>query len=279
MLAATGRSMLNACTERPMGFRVTGNRFLLACMTGIAWSAQIPYRTVEVSPLTKEQLKWSDYRKVPVAVLDGEQVVDSTAIITRLAAELHAQQAAAAQQQRPAKRTSWLPTFGHREQQVRHTLCAAHFELHMQHACGCCGRHLLVMKVYGSSLHVRGMHARRVQADAAEEAEAGARRADEERWRRWVDERLVRLLTVNIYRSAHEAFQTFDYIAGTGFRASSMYPVSKIEQKDAALTMRHVSPCLTGWAVQEALWEVAYVVNKASDMEAMLGRHGQVQSR
>ena len=30
-----------------------------------------------------------------------------------------------------------------------------------------------------------------------------------------MDERLVRLLTVNIYRSAHEAFQTFDYIAGT----------------------------------------------------------------
>ena len=53
---------------------------------------QIPYRTVEVSPLTKEQLKWSDYRKVPVALLDGEQVVDSTAIITRLAAELAARE-------------------------------------------------------------------------------------------------------------------------------------------------------------------------------------------
>ena len=74
---------------------------------------------MEVSPLTKEQLKWSDYRKVPVALLDGEQVVDSTAIITRLAAELHAQQAAAAHQQRPAKRISWLPSFGRgRRQQV-----------------------------------------------------------------------------------------------------------------------------------------------------------------
>ena len=51
-------------------------------------ASQIPYRTVEVSPLTKKQLKWSDYRKVPVALLDGEPVTDSTAIITRLAAEV-----------------------------------------------------------------------------------------------------------------------------------------------------------------------------------------------
>lgn len=35
---------------------------------------------------------------------------------------------------------------------------------------------------------------------------------DEEQWRRWVDERLVRLLTVNIYRTAGESWQTFKYI-------------------------------------------------------------------
>ena len=50
----------------------------------------MPYRTVEVSPLTKSELKWSEYRKVPVAVLDGEAVTDSSAIISRLAAELGA---------------------------------------------------------------------------------------------------------------------------------------------------------------------------------------------
>ena len=43
-----------------------------------------------MSPLTKKQLKWADYKKVPVAVLDGEAYGDSTAIITRLAAELKA---------------------------------------------------------------------------------------------------------------------------------------------------------------------------------------------
>ena len=35
---------------------------------------QIPYTCVEVNPLTKAELKWSEYRKVPVAMIDGEQV-------------------------------------------------------------------------------------------------------------------------------------------------------------------------------------------------------------
>ena len=48
---------------------------------------QIPYRTVEVSPLTKSELKWGPFRKVPVAVLDGEPLADSSAIVSRLAAE------------------------------------------------------------------------------------------------------------------------------------------------------------------------------------------------
>ena len=43
----------------------------------------------------------------------------------------------------------------------------------------------------------------------------GTEQADEDRWRRWVDERLVRLLTVNIYRNMRESFQTFDYITAS----------------------------------------------------------------
>ena len=49
---------------------------------------QISYRTVEVSPLTKGELKWGQFKKVPVAVLDGEPLGDSSAIISRLAAEV-----------------------------------------------------------------------------------------------------------------------------------------------------------------------------------------------
>ena len=53
---------------------------------------QIAYRTVEVSPLTKKQIRWADYKKVPVVVMDGDAYGDSTAIITRLAGELEAEQ-------------------------------------------------------------------------------------------------------------------------------------------------------------------------------------------
>ena len=48
------------------------------------------------------------------------------------------------------------------------------------------------------------------------EADGAQREEEEQQWRRWVDERLVRLLTVNIYRSWGESFQTFEYIADTG---------------------------------------------------------------
>jgi microsomal prostaglandin-E synthase 2 len=53
---------------------------------------QLPYHTVEVNPLTKGELSWSTYRKVPVVKLDNEVVVDSSAIISRLAAEMQAKQ-------------------------------------------------------------------------------------------------------------------------------------------------------------------------------------------
>ncbi len=38
----------------------------------------IPYKVVEVNPVGKKEIKWSDYKKVPVLVVDGEQLNDST---------------------------------------------------------------------------------------------------------------------------------------------------------------------------------------------------------
>ncbi|CAL8467783.1 g7321 [Coccomyxa elongata] len=128
---------------------------------------KIPYRTVEVSPLTKKQLKWSDYCKVPVLLLDGEPVTDSTAIITRLAAEV-------AEQER------------------------------QQHASQAQASSSSSKKLLGGGTRTE---------EAAQSP--GLDQADEERWRRWVDERLVRLLTVNIYRNMRESFQTFDYITAS----------------------------------------------------------------
>lgn len=38
----------------------------------------IPYKVVEVNPINKKEIKWSDYKKVPILVVDGEQMVDSS---------------------------------------------------------------------------------------------------------------------------------------------------------------------------------------------------------
>lgn len=42
----------------------------------------IPYKVVEVNPFSKKEIKWSDYKKVPILVVDGEQLVDSSGIIS-----------------------------------------------------------------------------------------------------------------------------------------------------------------------------------------------------
>lgn len=38
----------------------------------------LPYQIVEVNPLSKKEIKWSDYKKVPILMVDGEQMNDSS---------------------------------------------------------------------------------------------------------------------------------------------------------------------------------------------------------
>lgn len=117
---------------------------------------KVPYRTVEVNPLTKKQLKWSEYKKVPVIMLDEEAINDSSLILSRLAVEFEPED--------PQK------------------------------------------------LH-RGWFSKGKVADSAE---ASASEEEEMEWRQWVDKRFVQVLTVNIYRSLRESWQTFDYITDHG---------------------------------------------------------------
>uniref|UniRef100_A0A7S1T8I6 Prostaglandin E synthase 2 n=1 Tax=Compsopogon caeruleus TaxID=31354 RepID=A0A7S1T8I6_9RHOD len=94
---------------------------------------RVQYRWVEVNPLSKKELSFSEYKKVPVAVINGEQVNNSADIILRVDGMLH------------EKNT----TFSSEE---------------------------------------------------------------EEKWFRWVDTWLVKLTPPNIYRTASESLQTFDYL-------------------------------------------------------------------
>ncbi|KAG6499994.1 hypothetical protein ZIOFF_039808 [Zingiber officinale] len=49
----------------------------------------IRYKIVEVNPLSKKEIEWSDYKKVPILVVNGEQLINSSDIVRNLDARLH----------------------------------------------------------------------------------------------------------------------------------------------------------------------------------------------
>ncbi|KAB2041316.1 hypothetical protein ES319_D02G139600v1 [Gossypium barbadense] len=132
----------------------------------------IPYKVVEVNPISKKEIKWSDYKKVPILMVDGQQLVDSSAIIDQLSEKI-------------------LP-----------------------------GKAIISV------------------ADEDEET----------KWRRWVDNHLVHVLSPNIYRNTSEALESFDYITSNGnfsftekitvkyAGAAAMYFVSKNLKKKYNIT-------------------------------------------
>ncbi|GKC11886.1 prostaglandin E synthase 2-like protein, partial [Tanacetum coccineum] len=98
----------------------------------------IPYKVVEVNPFSKKEIKWSEYKKVPILMVDGETLVDSSAIIDQMGSKFN-----------PVKASSVVSTDDD----------------------------------------------------------------EEKKWRRWVDDHLVHMLSPNIYRNTSEALESFDYIA------------------------------------------------------------------
>lgn len=129
----------------------------------------IPYKIIEVNPISKKEIKWSDYKKVPVVVVDGEKMVNSSDIIDKL------------------------------YEKVR-------------------------------------------SADSTYDAD------EERKWRKWVDDHLVHMLSPNIYRNTSEALESFDYITSHGnfsfteritakyAGAAAMYFVSKKLKKKYNIT-------------------------------------------
>ena len=73
----------------------------------------MPYRIVEVNPLTKKQLKWTTHKKVPVVLIDNELLDDSSLILSRLAVEYEESQKDHPRSwfSKPAKVVSGLPFF------------------------------------------------------------------------------------------------------------------------------------------------------------------------
>ncbi|KAK4351855.1 hypothetical protein RND71_027373 [Anisodus tanguticus] len=104
----------------------------------------LPYKIIEVNPISKKELKWSDYKKVPVVMVDGEQMVNSSDIIDKLFEEVRS-------------------------------------------------------------------------ADSTSDPD------EESKWRKWVDDHLVHMLSPNIYRNTSEALESFDYITSHGKLGSIKY--------------------------------------------------------
>nr|XP_043638152.1 prostaglandin E synthase 2-like [Erigeron canadensis] len=133
----------------------------------------VPYKVVEVNPLSKKEIKWSDYKKVPILMVDGEPLQDSSAIIDQMRNKIS-----------PVKSTS----------------------------------------------------------PASDDDN------EETKWRRWVDDHLVHMLSPNIYRNTSEALESFDYITSNGnfsytekytvkyAGAAAMYFVSKKLKKKYNIT-------------------------------------------
>ncbi|KAL0914019.1 hypothetical protein M5K25_017516 [Dendrobium thyrsiflorum] len=152
----------------------------------------IPYKVVEVNPFGKKEIKWSDYKKVPILVVDGEQLVESSDIIDKLNQRIH-----------PEK-----------------TILDE----------------------------------------------------EESKWRRWVDEHLVHVLSPNIYRTISEALESFSYITSHGnfsfherltakyAGAAVMYLVSKKLKKKYNITDERA-----------ALYEAAETWSTAIDGREFLG--------
>ncbi|KAF5199315.1 Prostaglandin e synthase [Thalictrum thalictroides] len=98
----------------------------------------IPYKVVEVNPISKKEIKWSEYKKVPILTVDGENMVDSSDIISKMSQKIRPDDS--------------------------------------------------------------------ISDDGTEES----------KWRRWVDDHLVHMLSPNIYRNPSEALESFDYITSHG---------------------------------------------------------------
>lgn len=153
----------------------------------------MPYRVVEVSPLTKRQLNWGTHRKVPVLALGEvgkggeafapppgvEVLADSSLIISRIAAEA---------------RDAGLGPAGKGES----------------------GRSGKAAEGSSPSSWFRRHAGGGGGGAASSSPPLSPPLSKEASWRKWVDGRLVKVITVNIYRTARESWQTFDYISEAG---------------------------------------------------------------
>ncbi|KAK5870683.1 hypothetical protein PBY51_003609 [Eleginops maclovinus] len=142
----------------------------------------LPYEIVEVNPVMRKEIKWSDYRKVPILMVDSEvQLNDSSVIISSLKTHLISKERSMTDilQCYPA-----MKGVNDRGKEVTEY-----------------NNKYWVMLNEAESLELypdKGMQ------------------KEEIKWRKWADEWLVHLISPNVYRTTDEALASFDYIVREG---------------------------------------------------------------
>nr|AVY03799.1 prostaglandin E synthase [Scylla olivacea] len=142
------------------------------------------YDVIEVNSVTRSQTKWTDYRKVPFLVIrfpDSEtilQLKDSTMIISVLQSYLHNKN------ENIQSLVKCYPTINYTDEEgeKRIEIMNKYFLMYGQHPSG------------------------RTKEDIVEER----------KWRKWVDDVLVHVLSPNVYRTPSEAFQAFQWFSKVG---------------------------------------------------------------
>uniref|UniRef100_G3MNU3 Prostaglandin E synthase 2 n=1 Tax=Amblyomma maculatum TaxID=34609 RepID=G3MNU3_AMBMU len=143
----------------------------------------IPYNVVEVDPVLRQQLKFSEYKKVPILLVEegGKcwQINDSTVIISMLQSYLRDMKGG-----------------------FRKYLCL-YEPVKIKDASG------------KESLEVFNKYFLMMDSAPAE-GQALVELKEEQTWRMWADDVLVHVLSPNVYRTWQEALQAFNYFSEVG---------------------------------------------------------------
>nr|XP_054770281.1 prostaglandin E synthase 2-like [Lytechinus pictus] len=141
----------------------------------------VPYTIVEVNPVFRKEIKFSEYRKVPILVQSSPgkediQLNDSSVIISILTSFM------VTKEKDLSRLISYYPKMTYTNEKGKEV---SEFTNRFN---------IMLLETPGLS--------------KAEKAEM--------KWRRWVDEVLVHYLPPNIYRSPSESLQAFSYISSLG---------------------------------------------------------------
>lgn len=143
----------------------------------------ISYDVIEVNPVLRQQIKWSDYKKVPIllAKVEGgyQQLNDSTMIISALKSYLLDKRVGL------QNIVDFYPNIAYHDDQGERKV-----EIF--------NRYFLMLQ------------------EELPNEETRKQFMQEVKWRRWADETLVHMLSPNVYRTTDEALQAFNWFSEVG---------------------------------------------------------------